>query len=257
MKNSTNSTESKTDSTNQTTTTTGYTEPKVETPAQEDSTDDFGYESEEKPKTMPVPPGVKKTEEEPPKTEEKPADKKLSVYGEEEPSKTEEPPKTEEKPAEELAEEEKAKKEITEVVKSLGDGFDVEKISKFALDNKFTKAQVEAYVKLTKAESQEIARKQEEAIKSQRKAWKEELAKDPEFGGENFDKNVDRVEKVLQNYMPNTKKVLTERGSMLPPYIMRDFLSLAKALNPTTKLVTGEPSEVKKEEGNFLDDMYS
>jgi hypothetical protein len=43
----------------------------------------------------------------------------------------------------------------------------------------------------------------------------------------------------------------------LPPYIMRDFLSLAKALNPTTKLVTGEPSEVKKEEGNFLDDMYS
>ena len=39
---------------------------------------------------------------------------------------------------------------------------------------------------------------------------------DPEFGGENFDKNVDRVEKVLEKYMPNMKKVLTERGSMLP-----------------------------------------
>jgi hypothetical protein len=42
---------------------------------------------------------------------------------------------------------------------------------------------------------------------------------------------------------------------MLPPYIMKDFLALHKALNPKTDLVVGGAKEVKQE-GSFLDTMY-
>lgn len=227
----------------------------VETPVVEDSkTDDFGYDK--------IIEEVKPTEEVKAQVvEEKPVEKPATGYGKEEeevkPTEEVKAPVVEEKKSEDLTEEEKNKKEVSDVIKNLDDGYNKDKITKFALDNKLSKAQLEAYVNLTKEEDQAFTKAQEEAKKTQKKAWRDELMKDAEFGGENFDKNVDRVEKVLQNYMPNTKKILTEKGSMLPPYIMRDFLGLAKALNPTTTLVTGSPAAPKEEDGNFLDNMYT
>lgn len=252
MKTSITNTDSKTDS---------LPKPEIQTtevvtpaPVENSDVDDFGYEVEPAPvapKELPKPDAVV-----PPAEEVKP----LTGYGKDteevKPPEVVTPPAEEVKP-EELTEEQKLQKEISEAVKELGDGFNKEKIAKFALENKLSKTQVEAYVKFAKSEEKEILKAQEEATKAQRKSWGEELMKDPEFGGENFEKNVDRVEKVLKNYMPNTKKILTERGSMLPPYIMRDFLSLDKLLNPTTPLVSGEPSVPAENDSNFLDDMYN
>lgn len=152
--------------------------------------------------------------------------------------------------------EQKLQKEITDAVKALGDGYNKEQITKFALDNKLSKVQLDAYVKMTKDEDAAFVKSQEEAKVNQRKVWKEELQADTEFG-KDFVKNVDRVEKVLQNNMPNTKKMLTEKGGVLPPYIMKDLLSIAKALNPTTSLVSGEAPAPAQDDSNFLDDMYS
>lgn len=165
-----------------------------------------------------------------------------------------ETPKVPDAPPAELTEEQKAEKEIVEAVKLLGDGYDHEKIKKFAVDNKFSKAQVEAYVKQTKDEQDASIKKYQEDIKVQRAAWQSDLKKDPHFGGEEYAKNVDRVEKVLQNHMPETKKMLTEKGGMLPPYIMKDLLKVAKALDPKTNFVGGEPPmPPKKEEKDPLD----
>lgn len=246
MTTSENSTESKTDSTEQANESkgTGYSEaPKAEETKTEE-VDSYGYESQELAKE-----DAPKTET--PPSEEKPSDgKKLTGYGEEEEKKDEElPKKDEEKPSDE-------KKELEEILKDT-DGINKEKVTKFALDNKLSKDQVLAYVKFVKDEESAIVQAEQEALKTQRSQWKQELLKDPEFGGENFDKNVDRVEKVLENFMPNIKKMLTEKGGMLPPYIMRDFLSLAKALNPNTNFVGGEAREVEKNDSNFLDEMYS
>lgn len=247
MKSSTNSTESKTDSTET---------PPVETTTTEESSthDDFGYEVEPEAKKVEEP--AKKVEE--PKKDET-VEKTATGYGDEEeetePAKVE-PPKEEKKP-EDMTDEEKAAKEISDAVKALGDDPSADKIKKFAVENKMTKAQVEAYVKLVKDDQAEAVKAQQEFVKEQRRTWKKELKEDPEFGGEHFDLNVDRVEKILASQMPNTKKILTERGSMMPPYLMKDLLSLAKALNPKTDFVGGEPSEPKKEEKNFLDDLYS
>lgn len=157
-------------------------------------------------------------------------------------------------PPAELTEEEKNKKELSEAIKDLGTGYDKDKIIKFAVDNKLNKAQLEAYVNYNKAEDAAAVKKMNDAKDAQRKQWKVELENDPEFGGEHFDKNVASVNKVL-NSMPNTKKVLTEKGSMLPPYIMRDLLGLSKTLNPTTPFVGGDAPELKVED-NFIDDFY-
>lgn len=243
MKTSMSSTESKTDSTEIQDTTQKPTDDKF---------DDLGYEKDP---SIVEPP----KEETPPAEDDKPVDKPSTGYGdleEEEPAKKEdEKPAEDDKPVE-LTDEQKAQKEVAEVVKDLGDNYDKDKILKFANDNKFSKEQLQAYVKLVKEEEAEIKKLQEENKKLQRKSWHEELKKDPEFGGEHFVKNLDRVEKVLQNNLPNTKKVLTEKGGMLPPYIMKDLLGLAKALNPTNKFVGGEPPAPKDDGGNFLDEMY-
>lgn len=148
----------------------------------------------------------------------------------------------------------KLKEEFDKLVAPLSDA-DKKTVSEFAVAHKLTKEQVEAYVNLRKSEDAKAEENQKAQIVSTRNAWIKELKDDKDFGGANFDKNVDRVEKVLQNFLPNTKKVLTERGSVLPPYIMRDLLSLEKTLNPTTTLVGGGP-KVELKEVDFLDEMY-
>lgn len=268
MQTSTNNTQSKTDSTQEASQTTeaqtGYKTPdsipkpesqQTPEPEADSGKDEYGYDKIPEPES-------KEPEQTPEvKEEDTKVDKPATGYGE----KDEPEPKKEEKdgPAskeeDEKPEEEKEKsqKEIQEAVKGLPDNFDKDKVAKFASDNNFSKEQIESYVELVKAEEAEVAKSQEKAIQKQRSEWKEELMNDTDFGGENFDKNVDRVEKVLQNHFPSTKKVLTERGSMLPPYIMKDFLALSKVLNPTTPLVGGEPSQPKENDsGNFLDEMY-
>lgn len=143
-----------------------------------------------------------------------------------------------------------------EIDTALGDLPDKETISAFAIEHKLTKDQVQAYVGLRKSEDAKFLQDNADRVKETREGWTNELKDDPDFGGENFDKNVDRVEKVYDEYMPNTKKALTGKGNVLPPYIMRDLLSLSKTLNPTTDLITGDASVPAKKEENFLDTYY-
>lgn len=241
----TNSTESTTDSTTTKIPSPYSDAPPASTPPVDDP-NDLGYDTP--PVTPPATVEPPKTEVPAPPAEE---EKKLSGYGKE----TVEPPKTEVPPPP-TTEEEKVKLELSEVVKDLPESLDKDKITKFALDNKLSKEQLSAYAALVKEDQVSFEKAQKDAVIKQRADWKKELISDPEFGGEHFDKNVDRVEKVLEKYMPNVKKVLTERGSMLPPYIMRDFLALSKVLNPVAPLVNGEAGAPPVNDKNFLDDMY-
>lgn len=110
----------------------------------------------------------------------------------------------------------------------------------------FRKAQISEGVKAleTYKTQQEIARQQ--TIVN----WHKELADDPTFGGKNFGQNLKRVDQVLDQYFPATRKMLTERGSVLPPYVMRDLAMIGDTLLATGKLTTGDvpvPPPVKKE----------
>lgn len=243
--------------------------PEVVTEPKAGEVDDLGYTTPEEvvPEIITPTEEVKPDEEVKP-TEELPANEDDSTgYGkdddpEEKPAeKTPEEIAKENKAEEDKTDEEKAadlvKANIEKSINELPDTFNKAELTKFVDENGLTDKQVEAYVKLEKENQASLVTDKANAVKEQRSAWKGELQGDPEFGGENFDKNVDRVNKVLDKYMPDTKKILTERGTMLPPYIMRDFLKLDKILNPTAKLPTGEPPAVKKEEVSLLDSLYS
>lgn len=220
-------------------------------PAGEPKVDDFGYSQppeEVLPKVEEVPPEEKKDEI---------IKDKSTGYGEEPKPGDENKDDPKEPKKDEGDPEKDAEKELEEFLGNVGDNYDKEKLTQFAKENGLNKTQIEAYVNMTNAEMEEARKAQEENIKTQRNKWYIELKEDSKFGGENFDKNVDRVERLLKDFMPETKKHLTERGTMLPPSTMRDLLSISLALNPTKEFEQGEqPPEVKSESDNWLSDMY-
>ncbi|MFM6930412.1 MAG: hypothetical protein ACKOX6_18255, partial [Bdellovibrio sp.] len=76
--------------------------------------------------------------------------------------------------------------------------------------------------------------------------WHKELKNDPKFGGENFARNVHKVDKLLNEFAPEMKKNLTERKAMLPPIVMRDMLRIAEAIYSTEPLVHGDSKSPSK-----------
>jgi hypothetical protein len=133
---------------------------------------------------------------------------------------------------------------------------EVTKVKEFAKAHGLTQTAAQAYLDLRAGEVKEIATAQAEAIKNAerevaatRSKWYSELKADPVFGGEKMQHNVMHVEKVLQEFMPLTKKELTDRGSVLPPYVMRDLAKLAEHLYSTENLIQGEPSIPEKPAG--------
>lgn len=125
---------------------------------------------------------------------------------------------------------------------------DAKEIKAFAVEHKLPADIAKKWGEKVKAnvEQQRInlvnAEKQAEHQRSvQRQAWYKELKEDKDFGGEKFDLNTSRAQKVFSEFMPSTKKALTANGSMLPPYVMRDLAKLADHLYATDKLQQGEP----------------
>lgn len=139
-------------------------------------------------------------------------------------------------------------------------------IKNFIAANKLSKEAAQEYVALAKgfkaqveAYQKEQQTKVQQAAQKQKQEWYNELKQDKEFGGQNFDVNLKRVDTVLDRFFPNTKKELTTRKSMLPPSVMRDLLSVHKALlGSEGTLVT--PNSVGSEEGDdftkFLGNFY-
>ena len=142
---------------------------------------------------------------------------------------------------------------------------DSQKIVELAKAHKLPKEATEALLAQKKLEYQGFLAAQKEsqevykkAIADQKASWFKELKEDPEFGGEKLNKSLNRAEKVLQDFFPATKKVLTERKSMLPPYVMRDLAKAYEHLYRPESFTQGDkPSADKnteqKEENNPLD----
>lgn len=218
------------------------------------------------PATPPVKPSEPETDElgyaiVPPPKEEKPPEKKLDKKPE--PEKVEVPgtgygskaPVVEDPPEAPLEEKKDPLPELDLKPDQIIPKDEVIKVKEFAKAHNLTKEQAQAYLDIRAGETKENARLQAQAVKTAerdrqqlRATWHKELKDDPTFGGDKFDHNVLRAEKVLQDFMPTTKKELTARGSMLPPYVMRDLAKLADHLYSTDKLAQGDPVEPPKEE---------
>lgn len=223
-----------------------------------DKFDELGYEKDSSPQPGAEKPEGKKPEAKPPTDE--PIKEPATGYGEKPPvveeiveEKKPEPPAIDAELGFEVKIEGAAKEEI-------------QKITDFAKKNKLSKEQVAAYAELRKGE---IAQYNAAVLKAQNDAklevartranWDKELRTDPDFGGDKFGANVKMTEKVLKDFMPNTKKMLTERGSMLPPYVMRDLAKMAEHLYSGDKFVQGDPPappKASEDKDAFLGEMY-
>ncbi len=129
-------------------------------------------------------------------------------------------------------------------------------IKNFIAANKLSKEAAAEYVALAKGfktqvetyEKERQAKLQEAAVK-QKKEWYNSLKQDPEFGGQNFDANLKKVDIVLDRFMPETKKELTSRNGMLPPVVMKDLQRLHKLLLGSEGTIV-TPDTVGAEEGD-------
>lgn len=226
--------------------------------------DDLGYEIV---KDAPTPPGAAAPEPPAPGTPApaaKPDDKiatPATGYGDEP-----EPPAAPAAPVDPATPPEKV---------SFGEGVEVDpkdvpvdeqkKIAAIATKHKLSKEIIQDYLDTRSAEIKEFNEAQtkaeadaQKATEDAQKKWRAdqqaELKNDPTFGGDKYSHNIHRVEKVLDQYMPNVKKVLTERKGMLPSYFMRDLAAMADHLYGTENVVQGDPSApAKKNEDDALD----
>lgn len=174
------------------------------------------------------------------------------------------PPASEAKPAVEPPKPGEFKLEVD--MKDLSEA-DQKSLASIMEKHKLPKDAQESLVNLKKAEiaqSNQQKAEQEKQYQAQilktKTEWFNELKNDKDFGGANFDANVKLVNKFVTDFMPNTKKMLTEKGGMLPPSTMRDFHSVAKKLYETEGFVQGDSSGASetKQPGkwNFLNDLY-
>lgn len=234
-------------------------DPPAAVPPKEEEVDDFGYAKE------PSPPDEKK---DPPKEEKKEGEKapvipKLEDIKEpatgydKEPEKLEDPPKKED-PPKESDEIDKMfdgipKKEVDRVRALIEKHKPSPELLKDYADN-LKKDYVDA--KANHDQSVKAAEREKQQIRA---TWHKELKEDTTFGGANFKTNVARGEKVLEEFMPHTRKALTDNKSMLPPYVMRDLATLADHLYPEQKLVQGDPppKEEAKDESDSALDFYT
>ncbi len=141
--------------------------------------------------------------------------------------------------------------------KVLGDYFEKHKLPKEARDEMVALKKSEISNQLKAQQDQKaLVEKETAKLKS---TWYNELKNDKEFGGTNFDANIKMVNRLVGDFMPNVKKMLTDKGGMLPPGTMKDFHFVAKKLYETEKMVQGDPgtSETSKPgKFDFLNDYY-
>ncbi|HEY5236430.1 MAG TPA: hypothetical protein VIJ14_09650 [Rhabdochlamydiaceae bacterium] len=215
---------------------------KVDAPKEEDHRTQF-YKDESEKASAKESTGDKSKEVDPKKEDPAKEPEKVATPAtgyDKEPEKVEEEPKKEEVPPVAATDLEKKLEGLNPYMKERTQ----KQLAKYGLEGK----KVDDLIADAKFEQQtmlELQKKQqgefEKAAKTQKLSWYKELKEDPDFGGKNFEVNTVRAEKVLDEYLPRTKKMLTEGKQMLPPYIMRDLAKLADRLYPEDKLVTGEP----------------
>lgn len=240
--------------------------PKDDTKSKEEGDieyDDLGYA---KPKDDKTPESKKE-----PKKDESKKEPDATGYEKEPPKEKEEDSTgySEDDDKDEAGDDDKKPKEDPEDLKlDTGDLVEdeIKQIKEFAKKHKITKEVAQALVDAKKAEVQSLKAEMKKHEKLQqakiietKRGWRKELMEDSTFGGENFDKNILKANKVVQEFLPNTKKMLTEKGSMLPPYVMRDLVKLADHLYATENMVAGDPSVPKKTENETEDplDFYN
>ena len=143
-------------------------------------------------------------------------------------------------------------------------------IKTFAEAHKLSKEAVDALTKIAKdGESNdktlidtykaEQAKVVDAAREKQKGEWYNQLKTDKDFGGEQFQTNLKRVDTILNKFLPNTKNLLTETKGVLSPNTMKDLLGLHKVLLGSSETMVQQSGAGNNETDNdskFLTEYY-
>jgi hypothetical protein len=216
-------------------------------PAPEAEVDNYGYApAEPQPGDAPAPEKKEEAKEEPGATgygdkKDSPEPKEPEVEGAS--GYGEKPPEVKEVLIEKPGVSPEGEKTLELDTGDLGEAT-VQQIREFAKTHGVTDKVAQALVDIRKQDLQRAKDHQAQAEndkKALRASYHNELKNDPDFGGEKFAHNIKQAEKVLHEFFPGLKKQLTERGGMLPPYVMKDLSNIANHLYSTGKVVHGGP----------------
>lgn len=123
------------------------------------------------------------------------------------------------------------------------DAAHVDKLTSFAKEKGLTPELAQAV--LARDHEQAVARRAE--FEAQKKAWGEQLAKDPKYGGQNLVKTGELARRVLTKFFPpNFAKVLDDTGAGNYPDLVIGLAQLGQAYGEDKLPPLGQPSGIKE-----------
>lgn len=138
-----------------------------------------------------------------------------------------EPPATEDKPAEEPATSE------VELKLELKDGVsetDLSEVLEFAKENKLSQEAAQKIIDSRSALHSKFAQAQAQALSNAIESWKTEVKNDPEIGGDNFGKSIELANLTISHYDKEFKDVLDKTGLGNHPKVLRLLARIGKDL---------------------------
>lgn len=218
--------------------------------------DDLGYEIVEKKGEGEPPKAGDKSKEDPSKKSEK-VENPVTGYGED--IKVDDPPPPDPNkkvdPPPDLKGLDKELEDLSKVNKQAADKAKAQ-IEKLKLSDDQRKEFIAAKMQEQKDAADWNQNYQQEMARQERvrnAGWQKELKEDPVFGKEKYPVNIARSEKVLDEYLPELKKELTDAKQMLRPSVMRGLMRIADSLYPDDKLIQGDPPPPVEDKGGGKD----
>lgn len=142
-------------------------------------------------------------------------------------NKVNEPPATEDKPAEEPATSE------VELKLELKDGVseqDISEVLEFAKENKLSQEAAQKIIDSRSALHSKLEQAHAQALSNAIESWKTEVKNDPEIGGDNFDKSIELANLTISHYDKEFKTVLDKTGLGNHPKVLRLLARIGKDL---------------------------
>jgi len=117
-----------------------------------------------------------------------------------------------------------------------------------------SKEEAEGMLETKDQTARNVIARQNQAFESTKKAWKDQTAKDPQIGGENYARNIEIASRAWDKFADaELKKIAEETGIGNHPAVIRAFLRIGNAMSED-RLVRGTtgPTPGKKSKEDIL-----
>lgn len=163
-------------------------------------------------------------------------------------------PETKEKPAEQQTAVALTKDDVKLPEGAMLEAKRVEEIISFANEKKLPKDVAQAIAERENAVLSSYVEGEKEKHTKAKDQWYETAKTDKEFGGVEFDKNIERGHRVIKRFFgPEFLNILEKTGGDVHPEVIRGFVRLGKAMSDDQLVIPGDkvPADPERIEDRF------